>query len=70
MPRYSLKTPSLRLSNFFSKRNFETGSEISFVGRIDISSNTKSEQPRAKVVGNHLTRFAKNGMTAVAYTAI
>ena len=37
-PHFSLKTPSLRLGNFFSKRNFDTGFEISFVGTMDISS--------------------------------
>ena len=35
--RYILQTPSLRLHNFFSKRNFDTGFEISFVGTMDIS---------------------------------
>ena len=45
-PRYSLKTPSLKLCNFFSKRNFDTGFEISFVGTMDISSYTQYEQPR------------------------
>ena len=48
---YSLKTPSLRFCNFFSKRNFDTGFEISFVGTLDISSYTKSEPLR--VAGKH-----------------
>ena len=34
---------------------------------MDISSHTKSEQPR--VAGKHLTRLAKNGMVAVTYIA-
>ena len=66
-PRYSLKTSSLRLHNFFSKRNFETEFEISFVGTMDISSYTQSEQPR--VAGKHSTRLAKNAMAAVTYIA-
>ena len=66
-PRYSLKTPSLGLRNFFSKRNFDTGFEISFVGTIDISSYTQSKQPR--IAGKHLTRLAKNGMSVVTYIA-
>ena len=36
-PRYSLKTPSLRLYNLFSKGNFDTRFEISFVGTMNIS---------------------------------
>ena len=36
-PRYSLKTPSLRLCNLFSKRNFDTNFEISFAVTMDIS---------------------------------
>ena len=46
--RYSLKTPNLRLNNFLSKRNFDTGFEISFVGTMDISLYTKSEQPKVE----------------------
>ena len=45
-PRYSLNTPSLRLRNFFSMRDFGTEFKIRFVGTMDISSYTKSEQPR------------------------
>ena len=43
------------------------GFEISFVGTIDISLYTYSEQPG--VAGKHLTRLAKNGMAAVTYIA-
>ena len=50
-------------SYFFSKRNFDTGFGISFVGTLDISSNTQSGQPR--VAGKPLTRLAKNDMAAV-----
>ena len=32
-PRYSQKTPTLRLLKFFSNRNFDTEFEISFIGR-------------------------------------
>ena len=64
---HSLKTPSLRLRNFFSKRNFDTGLEISFVGTMDISSYTQSEQPTA--AEKYLTRLAKNGMVAVTCIA-
>ena len=39
-PRYSQKAQTLRLQNFFSKGNFDTGSEISFIGTMDISSYT------------------------------
>ena len=66
-PHYSLKMPSLRLCNFFSKRNFDTGFKISFVGTMVISSYTQSEQPR--LAGKHLTRLAKNGIAAVTYIA-
>ena len=55
--------PSLRLRNLFSMRNFDTEFEISFVGTMNISSYTKSEQPR--VAEKYLTRLAKNGMAAV-----
>ena len=65
--RYSLKTPSLRLRKFLSKRNFDTGFEISFVGTMDISPYTQSELPR--VSGKHSTKLAKNGMAAVTYIA-
>ena len=41
--------------------NFNRGFEISFVGIIDISSYTKSEQPR--VAGNHLRIHTKDSMT-------
>ena len=40
------------------------GLVISSVGIPEISSYTKSEQPR--VAGKHLTRHAKNGYAAVA----
>ena len=56
--------PTNRLRNFFSKRNFDTGFEISSVGIPEISPYTKSEQPR--VAGKHLMRHAKNGYAAVA----
>ena len=52
--RYSLKTPSLRLLTFFSKRNLYTGYEIRLVDTMDISPQTQSEHHR--VAGNHLTR--------------
>ena len=55
-PRYTRKWLSLRLRNFFSKRNFDTGFEISSVGIPEISPYTKSEQPR--VAEKHLTRHA------------
>ena len=45
-PRYNLKTPSLRLRNFFSKKNFDTGFEISSVGTPEISPYTKFHQYR------------------------
>ena len=63
-PSYVLKTQSLRLHNFISKRNFDTGFEISYVGILDISPYTKSELRR--VAGNHITRLTKNGYAAVA----
>ena len=66
-PRYSPKTSSLRFRNFFSKRNFDIEFEISFVGTMDISLYTQSEQRR--VAGKHLTRLAKNSMAAVTYIA-
>ena len=54
-------------SLLFSKRNIDTGFEISFVGTVDISTYTQSEQPR--VAGKHLTILAKNGMAAATHTA-
>ena len=66
-PRYNLKQLSLRLCNFFLKRNFDTGYKISFVGILDISTYTKSEQ--SSVAGKHLKRHAKNDNAAVAYIA-
>ena len=56
------------LALFFSKRNFDTRFELSFVGIMDISSYKQSEKPRAS--GKHLTRLAKNSKAAVAYIAI
>ena len=66
-PRHSLKTPSLRLCNFFSKKNFDTEFEISLFGTMDISPYTQSEQPR--VAGKHSTRLEKNSMAVVTYIA-
>ena len=66
-PRWTRKWPSLRLCNFFSRRNFDRGFEISSVGILDISPYPKSEQHR--VAGNHLTRHAKNGYNAVGILA-
>ena len=63
-PRYSRKWLILRLRKFFSKRNLDTGFEISSVGILEISPYTKSEQRR--VAGKHSTRHAKNGYAAVA----
>ena len=63
-PRYTQKWPCLRLRNFISKRNFDTGFEISSVGIPEISPYTKSEQP--SIAGKHLTRHAKNGYAVVA----
>ena len=63
--------PILRLCNFFSKRNFDTGVGISFVGIPEISPYTKSEQPRiagkhlTRHAGKHSTRHAKNGYSDV-----
>ena len=54
-PCYRLKRMSLRLRNFFLRVIEKI--EISFVGKIDISSCTESEQPRAKE--KHLTNFWK-----------
>ena len=62
--RYMQKWPFLRFLNFFSKRNFDTGYEISSVGITDFSVYTKSEQLR--IAGKHLTRLVKNGYAAVA----
>ena len=59
--------PSLRLRNLFSKRNFDTEFEISFVGTINISSHTQSEQLR--VAAKPFTRLAKNGMADVTHIA-
>ena len=56
-PCQSLKQLSLRLHNFFPKKNFDTGFEISSVGIPEISPYTKSEQPRVR--GKHLTRHQK-----------
>ena len=42
--------------------NFNTGFEVGFVGTMDISFYTQSEQPR--VAG-----LAKNGMAVVSYIA-
>ena len=71
-PRYSLKTPCLRLrvfskngKNFFSIRNFDTEFEISFVSTMDISTYTQSDQ--ARIAEKHLTRLAENGMAAATY---
>ena len=55
---------ALLLRNFFSKKNFDKGFEISSVGIPEISPYTKSEQPR--IAGKHLTRHAKNGYSVVA----
>ena len=63
--RYSLKTKSLILRNFFPKRIFDTGFEIKFVGTMNKSSYTQSEQLR--VAGKHLTRLAKIDMAVVTY---
>ena len=41
--------------------------ELSFVGILEISPYTKSEQPR--IAGKHLTRHAKNGYSVVANIA-
>ena len=65
-PRYSLKTPSLRLCNLFYKMNFDTGLEIRFVSTMNISSYTQYEQPR--VAEKQFTILAKNGMAAVTYS--
>ena len=66
-PSYTHKWLSLRLGSFFSKRNLDTGFEISSVDIPEISPHTKCEQPR--VAGKHLMRLAKNGMAAVTYRA-
>ena len=61
--RYSLKRLSLKLRNFYSKRNFDTELEIGSVGIPEISPYTKSEQPT--VAGQHITRHAKYRYAAV-----
>ena len=66
-PLYSPKTQSLRLRKFFSKKKFDTGFEINFVGTMNISSYTQSEQ--ARIAEKYITRLAKNGMVVVMYLA-
>ena len=62
--RYTQKWPFFLFLNFFSKRNFDTGYEISSFGILEFSLYTKSEQPR--IAGKQLTRHVKNGYAAVA----
>ena len=66
-PLYNQKTQTLKLRYYFTKRNFDTESKISFVGTMDISSYTQSEQPR--VAGKQQTRLAQNGMAVVTCIA-
>ena len=53
-PLCCLKTPGLRLRNYFSKEKVDTGFEMSFVGTRYTSSYTQSRE-----AGNHSTRLAR-----------
>ena len=67
--RYNLKTAGLRLRNYFSKRNFDTGFEISFFGTMNTTLYTQSEQPRVEV-GSQSYSAAKALLTKAFHSDI